>query len=138
MKQKVSNSVNKVKNALVDNEYQTARELADKCGMQPCSVYHVIRNMRVAGIGIMSTNKGYVLSEFAKKTDDVNFIRRLYGRRASDFIAISAAQRDIQKRWNTIEEKREFKLLVEPLTVDISNSKGMRILLDKSTNSKGI
>lgn len=138
MRQKVAESLNKVKNALIENEYQTANELAEKCRMRPCSVYHIIRNMRVSGIGIMATNKGYVLSEFAKKTDDINFIRRLYGRRASDFIAISAAQPDIQKRWKTIEEKRELQLLVAPLSVDISNSKGMKILLSKTTNSKGI
>jgi hypothetical protein len=138
MKPYVKESVNKVKNALVENEYQTAKQLAEICRMKPCSVHRIIRFMRLAGIGVLTTNKGYVLSEFAKKRDDVNFIRRLYGRRTSDFIAIRAAEGDIRHRWNSIEEKQQFKLIMEPLSVDLSNSKGMKILLNKTTNSKGI
>ena len=135
-KVKVKEQIKKVKTALEENEYQSAKQLAEICGMKPCSVYFLIRKMRLEGIGVLTTNKGYVLSRYAKKTDDVNFIRRLYGRRTSDFIAMKAAQPDIQQRWKSITEKREMTLLLQPLSVDLSSTKGMQVLL-KKTNSKG-
>jgi hypothetical protein len=137
MKASVKESINKVKQALIDNEYQTAKQLGDKCGLKPCSIYRVVKNMRIAGIGVLPSSCGYVLSQYAKKNDDVGFIRRVYGRRASDFIAVKAAQPDISRRWNSIEEKKELKLLIQPLFVNLSDSKGMNILL-KKTNSKGL
>jgi hypothetical protein len=137
MRASVKESIHKVESALLDNEYQTAKQLGEKCGLKPNSIYHIIRNMRIAGIGVLPGSKGYVLSKYAKKNDDVGFIRRVYGRRTSDFIAVKAAQVDIARRWNTIEEKRELRLLMEPLSLNLSNSKGMNILLKKS-NSKSI
>lgn len=137
MRASVEKSINKVKDALIDNEYQTAKELSGICGLKKHAIHRVIRNMRLSGIGVLTTNKGYVLSEFAKKKDDVNFIRRLYGRRTSDYIALKAAKPDIDHRWKSVAEKHELRLLVQPLAVDLSDSKGMKILLSKS-NSKGI
>lgn len=137
MKPYVKESVAKVKSFLTDNDYMSAPQIAEKCGMKPCSVHRIIRFMRLSGIGVLTTNKGYILSEFAKKKDDVNFIRRLYGRRTSDYIAIKAAELDIQRRWKSLEEKSQLKSLIEPLSVDLSNSKGMKVLLNK-TNSKGL
>jgi hypothetical protein len=113
----------KVKKALIENEYQTAKQLAERCHLRTCSIFRIIKNMRLNGIGVLPTKKGYVLSEFATKNDDVGFIRRCYGRRTSDMIAIQAARSDINRRWKGVEQAT-LKTLLGPLVVDLSkNSK---------------
>lgn len=109
------------------NTHLSAKEIATKCRMTVSAVYSSIRKMRLSNIGILTTNKGYILSEFASKSDDVNFIRRLYGRRTSDFIALKAVQPHIVKRWSS--NQAELKSMMQPLMVDLSNSKGMKFLL---------
>lgn len=136
MRVKIKDVSSKVKTCLTDNEYQTAKQLGEKCRLKPTAIHRVIRFLRISGIGVLTTNKGYVLSQFAKKTDDVNFIRRLYGRRTSDYLALKAAEPDISHRWRSIEDSRQLKLLISPLNVDLSNSQGMKVLLSKT--SKGI
>jgi hypothetical protein len=137
MKPKSSDMVQKVHDALIENEYQTAAQLAERCGLETSSIYRIVRMMRLQGIGVLPTKNGYVLSEFAKKSDDVGFIRRCYGRRTSDIIAIQAAANDINGRWNKVEDKTNLKLLLAPLSIDVRNSKGMKILLSYK-NSKGM
>jgi len=132
MKAKTAEMLSRVQKLLVDNEYQGAKDIAEKCHLKPTSVFRMIRIMRLNGIGVLTTNKGYVLSEYAKKTDDVNYLRRLYGRRTSDFIGLKAAENDIRKRWNSIVEKQQLSLIFRPLNVDIGNTQGMKILLTKS------
>ena len=134
MRASVEKSINKVKQALLDNEYQTANELGEECGLQPCSIYHIVKNMRKEGIGVLVTKNGYVLSKYAKKTDDVEFIRRVYGRRNSDFIAVKAAELDISRRWNSLSEKKELRLLISPLSVNLSKTAGMKVLLQKTSS----
>jgi len=123
--------VQKVYSFLVDNEYQTAEQLAKKCGMKPCSIYRIIRMMRLGSIGVLTTNRGYVLAEYARKTDDVNFMRRLYGRKVSDYISAKAAERHIMRRWKGIEQKEELRIMMGPLTADITRTSGMKVLLTK-------
>jgi biotin operon repressor len=119
----------RIEEILTENEYQSAEKLSDKTGLEISMIYVMIRKMRIAGIGILTTNRGYVLSAYAKKVDDVNFLRRLYGRRTSDFIAISAAEPDIKKRWSTQGEKESLRLMLSPMTEDVSKTRGMRVLL---------
>jgi hypothetical protein len=69
----------------------------------------------MSGIGIQPTPKGYTLSEFAHKSDDTHFLRRLNGRRVSDFVAINAAAPYIKKRWSGVEDKRQINLILGPL-----------------------
>jgi DNA-binding transcriptional regulator GbsR (MarR family) len=109
------------------NKHLSAKEIAIKCHMNISAVYSSIRKMRLSNIGILTTNKGYILSEFATKTDDVNFMRRLYGRRTSDYIALKAAEPHIAKRWSA--NPAELKSMMQPLMVDLSSSKGMKFLL---------
>ncbi len=73
-----------------------------------------------------------------KKNDDVHFLRRLNGRRTSDIIALRAAESDIRKRWNSVEDRRNLNLIVGPLQVDIKSlSEGTKIL-SNSINGKGV
>jgi len=136
MKPRILEYVAKVRTLLLENEYQTAPQLAEQCHIKPSSIYKLIKYMRLNNIGILSVNKGYVLSKHANKSDDLNFIRRLYGVRASQFIAIEAAKKDINLRWNSVSDQSQLKLLLSPLSVNIGNSRGMQILLTKK-NSKG-
>lgn len=123
--------VKKVHTALLENNYQTADELAEKCYLKRSTIYRVIRLLRIENIGVISTKKGYILSEFAKKSDDVGFIRRCYGRRASDFIAIQAALKDINSRWNSISDKKIMSIMLHPLSTNISKTQGMKALLSQ-------
>jgi biotin operon repressor len=123
---------------LKDEEYVPAQVMSDKLGIPVTAVFRLIRYLRVEGIGVLTTPKGYILSEFAKKNDDVHFLRRLNGRRASDFIAIRAAEPDIRKRWNSVEDKRNLRLITAPLHVDLKAiTDGAKILLS-AKNGKGL
>ena len=124
--------INKVYKLLQENEYITSQEIIKKIKMAKGSVFRIIRLMRIKGIGVLSTRKGYVLSEFAKQRDDVYFIRMMYGRRASDMIAIQAALPHIKTRWHDEVDQRNFKSMLHPLTSDLS--KGMKILLTYKNN----
>ncbi len=115
MQVKTKEMITRVKRMLVDNEYMRAKDIGKKIRLCPSSVCRIIRIMRIEGIGVHATNKGYVLSEYAHKPDDVNFLRRLNGRRTSDVIAISAAERHIRRRWRSIESQRELKSIIGPL-----------------------
>lgn len=137
MKPKINDMLKKVHTALIENSYLTAKQLAEICGLEPSSIYRIVRVLRIQGIGILPTKQGYILSEFATKQDDVGFIRRCYGRRTSDFIAIQAANKHINLRWRSVQDKTALKSLLDPLTIDLSNSKGMQILLTHK-NSKGL
>lgn len=123
----------KVHTALLENNYQTAKQLAKHCNFQPCSIYRIVRMLRLQGIGVIPKKKGYVLSEFALKTDDVGFIRRCYGRRVSDFISIHAALKHINGRWKTLQDKSAMQQMLLPLSSNLMTSKGMKILLTQSS-----
>lgn len=109
----------KVKTLLIENDYMFAEDIAKKCHLSSASIYRLIRIMRMEGIGVQPTPKGYVLSEFAQKRDDVHFLRRLNGRRTSDFIAVRAATPFLKKRWSTMEDKRNLGLIIGPLQSDL-------------------
>lgn len=119
----------KVKTFLIENNYATALQLSEHCHLSVTSIYRIIRMMRMDNIGVLVTPHGYILSEFAKKNDDVHFLRRLAGRRVSDIISFSAAERHIRKRWNAVADRRSLNLIVAPLRADLSAvSNGLKIL----------
>ena len=64
----------KVKDILIKYEYIKAQEIAIKCKLSTWKIYQIIKQMRLIGIGVISTRQGYVLSEFAKHGDDTGFI----------------------------------------------------------------
>ena len=131
MKAKPNNMRAKALSILRDEKHIRAYELSEKLGMSTGGVFCLIRNMRWDGIGVHTTHKGYVLSEFADKSDDVNFMRRLNGRRASDFMALRAAEPEMRKRWTSVEDKRDFRLITAPLHVEAKAlTDGGKVLLD--------
>lgn len=136
MRLKLKEAIEKVHKALLENNYQTAKQLAVICFLKESSIHRIIRLMRLENIGIITCKQGYVLSEFASKNDDVGFIRRCYGRRTGDIIAIRAAEKDINKRWRTLDEKNDLKLMISPLISDIPKQ-SLKIMLSYK-NSKGI
>jgi biotin operon repressor len=108
MREKTKMMIKKVHDLLLQNEYITSYDLAKKCHLHPWSIRRIIKHLRIQGIGIITTNKGYILAEYAKQSDDVTFVRRIMGRRASDTICIQAARRHIQKRWKSVEGKNNI------------------------------
>lgn len=122
MREKTKLMVKRVHDLLIQNEYITTAEIAKKCGLKPWSVHSIIRRLRLAGIGVLSTYKGYILAEYAKQPDDVTFVRRIMGRRASDIIAIQAAEKHIRKRWKTIEGKNNIRNVLDYLSPIRSNT----------------
>jgi biotin operon repressor len=131
VKLKTKEMAAKAKNMLTGSDgYMPANVLAEHLGMAPAGVYRLIRILREGGTGILPTPKGYVLSEYANKTDDVHFMRRLNGRRTSDMIALRAAEPDIRKRWSSVEDRRSLKLITAPLHVELATlDQGHKILL---------
>jgi hypothetical protein len=119
MRSRTVEMMKKVKDLLTEKEYLPAQEIAERCHLSVGAIYRIIRLMRIEGIGTHVTPRGYVLSEFAKKTDDTHFLRRLNGRRTSDFIAMSAAAPHIKKRWKGVEDKRNLGIIFGPLSSDL-------------------
>lgn len=125
MRAKTVEMLKKIKSILQETtEYLQADVIAEKCHMPISSVYRCIRLLRLENVGVHVTPKGYILSEFAQKQDDTHLFRRLNGRRASDFLTMSAAAPSIRKRWRSVEDRQTLKIIMESLSVN-------RNLLDK-------
>jgi hypothetical protein len=132
MRAKTEVVIKKVLDALTaEPEPQRAKVLAKKCRCSVITIYRAIRIARIEkNIGIHPTKSGYLLSEFAKKTDDVHFLRVLNGRRSSDYIALQTAAPHMRKRWNTVEDQRTLQIVMSPLTSGGDMLKrGIKILL---------
>jgi biotin operon repressor len=137
MRVKAKEMMKKALTILREEEYTPAKVMGEKLHLSESAVYRLIRLFRADGVGIHTTPKGYILSEFARKPDDVHFLRRLNGRRASDFIALRAAEPDIRHRWSSVEDRRDLKLITAPLHVDLEDvTRGMKILLDTKNELK--
>ena len=138
MKSYVKQRLGAIHSMLKDDEYVKGKVIGTKTRLSPGSVCNAIRALREQGVGILSTKNGYVLSKYAKKTDDVNFLRRLHGRRASDFVALRAAEKDIRRRWGSLEDRHALKSIIAPLEAGEGLlASGMKVLLS-TTNSKQI
>lgn len=137
MRVKAKEMMKKALTILREEKYTPAKVMGKKLHLPESAIYRLIRLFRTDRLGIHTTPKGYILSEFAKKSDDVHFLRRLNGRRASDFIALRAAEPDIRYRWSSVEDRRDFKLITAPLHVDLEDvTRGMKILLDTKNELK--
>lgn len=140
IREKTKIMIGKVHGLLKDNDYLTADDIQKACRLSRWSVYQIIRHLRLDGIGIIPTKKGYILSEFARKNDDVHFMRRCFGRRTSDLIALSAAEQDITKRWRAVEDKNNINQVFKYLAINPNNTKraenGLKYLLSH-VNGKG-
>jgi biotin operon repressor len=140
VQKKTEEMLNKIKKLLLKNNYIDAASLAKECNLSVHSIYRAIRILRVNGTGIIPTKNGYILSEFAKKSDDVGFIRRCFGRRTSDVIALSAINKDIQKRWASIEDQKNMSAVFKYLSIKQTGTekakKSMKYMLSY-VNGKG-
>jgi hypothetical protein len=140
MKMKKSDLIEKIATFLsASTGYLTAQQLADSCKTSVYRIYSTIRAMRQgfnnkAPVGIHAVKKGYVLSEYAAKEDDVELFRRLNGSRASIYTIAASSAPHIQKRWNTIEDKKAFEIIMRPFTAGGSSilNQGLKIIMDKS------
>jgi len=110
--------VSKMTTWLHDNKYKTAGQLAIAFGESTGMIYAVIKQMRLRNTGVLTVyrgdKRGYVLSKDAVKQDDVHFMRRCRGRRASDYIALMAAGPDMEARWNSVADRRAFSTMFKP------------------------
>lgn len=111
---------------LYKNDYSTASELAEKIKKSRATVYRYIRLLREEGVGIMFIpGKGYIPSNCASKRDDVGFMRGILGRRASDWVAMNSAQKEIKERWISETDQKLFKKLlleIKPRNADKLNN----------------
>lgn len=135
MQQKTVDMMEKMKGLLVDHEYTTAGELAESCGLSKGSIYRMIRKMRESGVGVIPAKKGYILAEYAQRTDDVHFLRKLNGRRTSDYIAVRAAEHALKRRWRSISDRETLKMLVSPLRANLKMLQRSEAILRKKSNS---
>ncbi len=132
MRAKTSEMLTKAQSILSAGIPIPAKELAKSCGLKAASAYRMIRIMRENGVGIIPTKNGYLLAEHAEKRDDVFFLRKLHGRRTSDFIALHGCIKEMQKRWTGIQGQ-EFKQIILPLKSDHHQlNKSLSILTQKS------
>ena len=133
MREKTAIMVKKMHDLLTEKNYLTVKEISDKLRIRTWKIYQIIRFLRIEGIGILPTRKGYVLSESAQKNDDVHFMRKCFGRRTSDLIALHAAQADIQTRWHGVEDKNNINHVFKYLALNPVNEKkaneGIKYLL---------
>lgn len=140
MRAKTKEMLKKVKDYLYANEYTTADQIAEFCGLSRMSAYRIIKLLRLSGIGIIPGKKGYILSDIASKQDDVKFVRTCFGRRASDILALSVAEKDIRKRWRSVQDKNNITYAIEHITAEAKNPKnsenGLQYLIS-SVNEKG-
>lgn len=123
MQQRTKVMINKVHDLLTNNNYLTAYELAKACHLKKWSVYAIIRYLKLEGVGIIPTRKGYVLAESAQKSDDVGFIRRCFGRRTSDLISLRAAEKYISQRWDAVTDKNNINQVFKYLSLNPTNEK---------------
>jgi len=119
--------------------YMSAQKIADQCHISVYRVYSAIRALRTgykknAPIGVHAVSDGYILSEYATKQDDVEMFRRLNGSRTSVYIIASASAPHISKRWNTIEDKKAFELIMKPFTSGGNSvlKQGIKLIMDLS------
>lgn len=133
----------KVRELLTKYEYLKADEIARKCHISHWKVYQIIKKMRLIGIGVISVRKGYILSEFAKYSDDTSFVRRCLGRRTADIIAIEAAKNDILTRWKSIPQGKNnlspllFHLSSHDKRIEENAQTGLKFMLTY-INEKGL
>ena len=129
----------KIQSLLKDHTHLYAKEISEAIGLSNSAVWGLIRKLRIKGIGIMTTNKGYILADKASKADDINFLRRLHGRRASDLLAIQSCQGAIQKRWNSDSDRKLLLSMSTPLASPkqyLMAKKGMAVVLTLSSELK--
>jgi DNA-binding CsgD family transcriptional regulator len=119
MRKKLTDMTDKVVTLLTENQYMTTREIADKTHLSVNGVRVIIKHLR-SQVGIISSRKGHILAEYASVQDDVEFLRRLNGRRASDVMALEGVRRHIEKRWKPIGYTRQLNLSMKPLDSDVT------------------
>jgi len=116
----------------------TAKKLANVFHLTTFQIYTIIRIMRVEkNVGVLTTNKGYILSKYASVQDDVHFLRRLNGRRTSDVLALMAAQDDIYDRWHKLPHgSSDLKLILGPLMITRTTvlERSQKVLLSKAAD----
>ena len=128
----------KVKELLMEaTGHIKANKLAARCRTYEARIYGIIRALKegtktTLPLGIHSGKKGYILSEFASKQDDVEYLRRLNGAQTSVFISANAAAPHVRKRWNTLDDKRAYELIFRPFLLGNDLKKGAKILEEKS------
>jgi biotin operon repressor len=93
--------------------YIKAEEIADLIHRPKTFVYTIIRLLKEDGIGIYSNQEGYILAEFATRSDDVHFLRTINGKHTSSVIALNAAMPHLKERWKGLAEQNAILELAE-------------------------
>ena len=123
MQVKSKEMLTRVKQILVDNQYVYAHQIASQTGLTTAGVYKAISILRVSGIGVYASRKGYILAEFATQRDDIENSRKLVSRRTADYINFSAAERHMKKRWgNSLTCVESVRRMITFSSVTMNNS----------------
>lgn len=129
LRKSTAETVERLKKYLQSNAYVSALTVAVDLKVKPSAVYRAVRILRTQGVGIHPSQTGYVLSEIATKKDDVGLLRRVNGRRTSDYITISAAMPHIEKRWHSFPDKTHLRIALGGLLPSSKVlSKGCQVL----------
>lgn len=117
-----------------ENRYISLKEVRSYLGISTVQVYTLIRRLREKGVGVYSrTGKGYILAEAANRSDDVNLLRKIHGRRTSDLISLNASLASLRKRWAGTKEEKQLDSALEPLIPQkVALEASRKILLEYS------
>lgn len=138
MRRTTEESIKKMIDILSDTDkYLSATAIAEKMNTGKASIYRYMKLAREKGIGIFPVpNKGgYVLAEYAKKSDDVHFLRTIIGKHAGSCVALAAARKFIINRWKDTSEHKLLMDVIRPLSMDLSLLRhNDKLLEDKSAS----
>jgi|GEM_PF-5902084 len=128
----------KIYSWLMNNPYKSASALALVFKCKISMIYAAIREAKLMNMGILTTQNGYVPSKIAKKQDDVHYMRRCRGRRASDYISLQAALPDMEGRWKSVEDQRAFDTMFKPFHTSPQILDRSKKVILKQVNSLGM
>jgi len=117
MRRKTEVLLDMIVDALARGNRLHAHELAKQLRVSHATIHNGVRMLReMRNVGVHPAKDGYCLSEWATKQDDVHYLRRLLGALEHARKGMAAARPYIERRWTSLEQKRQLRLIVAPLS----------------------
>ena len=134
----------KLRGLLIDSPKKgiPAKELANALAIPISRIYGLVRQLKEGygqnrPLGIHPLKDGYILSEYATRNQDVELLRKLNGIRVSIAVTANSAAPWIKPRWNSIQDKRDFAIVMRPVLAPTTLFKqSMKILVGKTKEAK--
>lgn len=116
----------------------SGRDLGEKCGLGETAGHRIIRKLREQKVGVIPGLQGYVLAEHATPRDDLYFLRRLMGHRASAYLALSTAFPEMEKRARALEHPYNLKSIAAPLMPSPQELDRGMMMIERKSEELGI